>query len=79
MNETDNLNKKAKIISSRIFDILNSEFDKLTVLDIIWNTNIYGEISKAVVKEWQIKDAEQNKDVIKEKAKGLKWIDTKKL
>ena len=72
MNETENLNKKAKIISSRIFDILNSEFDKSTVLDIIWNTNIYGEISKAVVKEWQIKDAEQNKDIIIEKVKELK-------
>ena len=64
MNETDNLNKKAELISSRIFDILNSEFDKLTVLDIIWNTNIHGEIAKAVVKDWQIKDAEQNKDII---------------
>ena len=72
MNESDNLNKRAKMISSKIYDILNSEFDKLTVLDILFNSNIHGEISKAVVKQWQIKDAEQNKDIIIEMTKEIK-------
>ena len=69
MNETDMLNKKAKIISSKIIDILGSEFDSITVRELMWNTNIHHEICKSVIKEWQIKDAEQNKDIIIEKLK----------
>ena len=72
MNETDMLNKKAEIITSKIIDILRSEFDKITVREIIWHSNIHGEILKAVVKQWQIKDAEQNKDIIIEKLKEMK-------
>lgn len=66
------LNKRATMIAEKIFKILRSEFDSVTVWDIIMNTNIGGEINNAVVKEWQIKDAEQNKDAIIEKLKGLK-------
>lgn len=72
MNETDMLNKKAKIIASKINDILRSEFDSITVREIMWNSNIYHEICKAVIKEWQIKDAEQNKDIIIEMLKEMK-------
>ena len=72
MNETKNLNEKANRISSKIFDILHSEFDDITVWDIMFNTNIGVEIHKAVVKEWQIEDAKQNIDIIIEKAKELK-------
>ena len=70
--ERDKIIKRALMITLKIRDILYSEFDNETVMNILFNTVIYDEILTTVVKEWQFKDAEQNKDIIIEKAKEMK-------